>query len=51
MRDHRHECAPVMANLGEKMTEEECNQMIRAADVDGDGMVNYDEFVTMMTNR
>jgi calmodulin len=40
-----------MTNLGEKMTEDECNQMILAADVDGDGMVNYQEFVAMMTSR
>jgi Ca2+-binding EF-hand superfamily protein len=40
----------VMINLGEKMTEEEVEQMIREADTDGDGQVNYDEFVLMMKN-
>lgn len=30
-----------MTNLGEKLTEEEVNQMIKEADVDGDGQVNY----------
>ena len=38
-----------MTNLGERLTEEEVEEMIREADVDGDGQVNYDEFVKMMT--
>jgi calcium-binding protein CML len=37
-----------MINLGEKLTDEEVDQMIREADLDGDGQVNYDEFVRMM---
>ena len=32
----------VMTNLGEKLTDEEVDEMIREADVDGDGQVNYD---------
>lgn len=31
-----------MTNLGEKLTEEEVEDMIKEADMDGDGMVNYD---------
>ena len=27
--------------LGEEMTEEEIDEMIREADIDGDGQVNY----------
>ncbi|URE21501.1 hypothetical protein MUK42_10586 [Musa troglodytarum] len=38
----------VMMNLGEKLTDEEVDQMIREADLDGDGQVNYEEFVRMM---
>ena len=38
----------VMFNLGERLTDEEAEQMIREADLDGDGKVNYDEFVRMM---
>lgn len=39
----------VMMNLGEKMTEEEVDEMVREADLDGDGEINYQEFVKMMT--
>lgn len=38
----------VMINLGEKLTEEEVEMMIKEADTDGDGQVNYEEFVRMM---
>lgn len=31
----------VMTNLGEKLTDAEVEDMIKEADVDGDGMVNY----------
>ncbi len=32
----------VMTNLGEKLTDEEVEDMIKEADLDGDGLVNYD---------
>ena len=38
----------VMTNLGEKLTDEEVDEMIREADIDGDGQINYEEFVKMM---
>uniref|UniRef100_A0A1I7WCS7 EF-hand domain-containing protein n=1 Tax=Heterorhabditis bacteriophora TaxID=37862 RepID=A0A1I7WCS7_HETBA len=34
-----------------KLTDEEVDEMIREADIDGDGQVNYEEFVTMMTTK
>ncbi|KAM0952830.1 putative EF-hand domain-containing protein [Dioscorea sansibarensis] len=42
------ELRSVMANLGEKLTAEEVNKMIREADIDSDGQVNYEEFVRLM---
>ncbi|XP_015354325.1 calmodulin-like [Marmota marmota marmota] len=39
----------VMTNLGEKLTDEEVDEMIGEADIDGDCQVNYEEFVQMMT--
>ena len=30
------------ANLGEELTDEDVAEMIRKADIDGDGQVNYD---------
>ena len=40
--------ATVMTNLGEKLTDEEVDEMIREADIDGDGQINYEEFVKVM---
>ena len=36
------ELRTVMANLGERLTDEEVDEMIRMADLDGDGKVNYE---------
>ena len=48
---NRSELSQVMANLGEKLTDEEVDDMIREADINGDGQVTYEEFVTMMTSK
>ena len=41
----------VMTNLGAKLTDDDVDEIIRKADTNGDGQVNYQEFVTMMTSR
>ena len=41
----------VMTDLGEKLCEEEVDEMVREADVDGDGQINYEEFVKMMMSK
>ncbi|XP_043836643.1 calmodulin-A-like [Dromiciops gliroides] len=41
----------VKTNLGEKLTNEEVDEMIQEADIDGDGQVNYEEFVQMITTK
>ncbi|KAI0217448.1 hypothetical protein LSAT2_030743 [Lamellibrachia satsuma] len=38
----------LLTNLGEKLTEEEVDDMIREVDIDGDGKVDYNEFVAML---
>jgi hypothetical protein len=38
----------VMSNLGEKITDEEIDEMAREADADGDGYINYEDFIKMM---
>ncbi|KAL7313242.1 hypothetical protein PS15m_007010 [Mucor circinelloides] len=42
------ELRSVMANLGQKLTSQELDEMIKEADTDGDGKINYKEFVKMM---
>uniref|UniRef100_A0A7S1THJ8 EF-hand domain-containing protein n=1 Tax=Compsopogon caeruleus TaxID=31354 RepID=A0A7S1THJ8_9RHOD len=43
------ELRKIMHNLGERLTDEEINQMIREADVNGDGEIDYEEFVRMLS--
>ena len=37
----------VMTNLGEKLTDEEVDEMIKEGDIDGDGQVNYEGTFTL----
>ena len=32
-----------------KLTEDDADEMLNAADFDGDGQINYEEFVNMFT--
>mmetsp|Transcript_68975 Transcript_68975/g.158326 ORF Transcript_68975/g.158326 Transcript_68975/m.158326 type:complete len:154 (-) Transcript_68975:71-532(-) len=45
--EYRH----VMANLGVKLSDEELDDVIRGYDIDGDGQINYEEFVKMMVAK
>ena len=42
------ELKQVINNLGEKLTDEEVNELIREADIDDDGQINYEEFVLLL---
>lgn len=42
------ELKQVASELGEELTEAEIDEMIREADADGDGQVDYNEFLRMM---
>ncbi|XP_023312077.1 calmodulin-like isoform X1 [Anoplophora glabripennis] len=46
-----NELRHVMTSLGERLSEEEVDDMIKEADLDGDGQVNYEEFVTILTAK
>ena len=41
----------IMTNLGEKLKEEDVDDMLREAGIEPDGRINYEEFVTMMTSE
>ncbi|XP_060577844.1 uncharacterized protein LOC132734961 [Ruditapes philippinarum] len=41
----------VMTNMGEKLTDEEVDEMIREADSDNSGMVSYSDFVKTMFSK
>jgi hypothetical protein len=41
----------VLVNIGENVTDEEVDEMIKMCDTDGDGQVSYDEFYKMVTGR
>ncbi|CAF4407196.1 unnamed protein product, partial [Rotaria magnacalcarata] len=42
------EIRSVMNNLGEKLTDDELNDMIREADLDGNRQVDYAEFSALV---
>ena len=41
----------VLSNLGEKLTAAEIREILTEADVDGDGRIDYMEFVRMMMSK
>ena len=45
----RDELKSVMQQLGEKLSEDDIDEMITDADKNGDGMIDYEEFAKYMT--
>jgi len=38
----------ILTTLGEKMTDDEVEEMMQMAEIDGDGQINYEEYVKTM---
>ncbi|XP_002964279.2 calmodulin-2/4 [Selaginella moellendorffii] len=45
------ELSNVLKTMGQDLTDKDLDRMIELADIDGDGQVNYEEFVNMMMAR
>ena len=41
----------VMTTLGEKLTDDEVDEMLNAVDADKDGRISYEEFVSLLCNN
>ena len=41
----------MLANIGEKLSGQELEEMIKEADPDGDGKIQRDEFVRLLTTK
>ena len=47
----KEELADAMQQFGRQCTEDELNNMMEMADQDGNGMIDYDEFIDIMTHK
>ena len=41
----------IMRNLDQTLTENEMDEIIKMADIDGDGRIDYEEFIQMMNSK
>ena len=41
----------VLTTVGDKLTNEEVDELFEVVDIDNDGQIDYEEFVTMMMNQ
>jgi len=41
----------IMAALGERLTDEEVDETMKDADLDGDGYLNFEEFANLVTYK
>jgi len=46
-----HELKNVMISLGEYLTPDEVDELVKEADLDGDGQINYEEFIKLMMSK
>ena len=46
-----HELRNIMNSLGENLSPEEIEEMVKEADQENDGQIDYDEFVKMMMSK
>ena len=46
-----HELFEVLTSLGIEVKEDEVDEMVKESDMDGDGYINYDEFVKLILNN
>ena len=46
-----HELRATMNDLGEELTQEEIEEIIKEGDLDNDGQVDYDEFTKMIMSK
>ncbi|KAL0380159.1 UNVERIFIED_CONTAM: Calcium-binding allergen Ole e 8 [Sesamum angustifolium] len=50
-KHHSSQLHLILTRLGERCTVNDCTEMIRSVDADGDGFVSFDEFRKMMTRN
>lgn len=46
-----HELKNVMITLGEYLTPDEVDELVKEADLDGDGQIDYEEFIKLMMSK
>lgn len=46
-----HELRNVMITLGEFLTPDEVDELVKEADLDNDGQINYEEFIKIMMSK
>ncbi len=40
-----------MLNIGENLSEEQVDELVEEADIDGDGLIDYQEFASMLETK
>lgn len=41
----------ILTQMGEKLSDEEVDEILKEANIDSEGLINYDEFVTMLMSN